>query len=102
MRFDLHVHSNCSDGRDDVRTILRAAARRDLDGLSITDHDTLRGSQQAMKIIREDKLDLILIPGQRSQPQKAICWSWALRICLPEGSARRRPQTWLASREGSL
>jgi hypothetical protein len=63
MRFDLHVHSNCSDGRDDVRTILRAAARRDLDGLSITDHDTLRGSQQAMKIIREDKLDLILIPG---------------------------------------
>lgn len=63
MRFDLHVHSNCSDGRDDVRTILRAAARRDLDGLSITDHDTLRGSQQAMKIIQEDKLDLILIPG---------------------------------------
>ena len=63
MRFDLHVHSNCSDGRDDIRTILRAAARRDLDGLSITDHDTLRGSQQAMKIIREDKLDLILIPG---------------------------------------
>ena len=48
MRFDLHVHSNCSDGRDDVRTILRAAARRDLDGLSITDHDTLRGYEQAL------------------------------------------------------
>ncbi len=63
MRFDLHIHSNCSDGRDDVRTILRAAAKRNLDGLSITDHDTLLGSQKAMKIIREDKLDLILIPG---------------------------------------
>lgn len=63
MRFDLHIHSNCSDGRDDVRTILRAADRRNLDGLSITDHDTLLGSQKAMKIIREDRLDLILIPG---------------------------------------
>ncbi|HNX40551.1 MAG TPA: PHP domain-containing protein [Methanothrix sp.] len=63
MRFDLHVHSNCSDGRDDVRTILKAAVRRGLAGLSITDHDTLKGSQLAMQIIREEKLDLVLIPG---------------------------------------
>ena len=63
MRFDLHVHSNCSDGRDEVRTILRAAERRGLAGLSITDHDTLQGSQKALKIIREERLDLILIPG---------------------------------------
>jgi predicted metal-dependent phosphoesterase TrpH len=63
MKFDLHVHSNCSDGRDEVRTILRAAVRRGLAGLSITDHDTLQGSLEALKIIREERLDLILIPG---------------------------------------
>jgi predicted metal-dependent phosphoesterase TrpH len=63
MRFDLHIHSNCSDGRDEVKTILKAAARRKLAGLSITDHDTLRGSDKARKIIKELKLDLILIPG---------------------------------------
>jgi hypothetical protein len=63
MRFDLHVHSNCSDGRDEVKTILKAAVRRKLAGLSITDHDTLRGSEKARKIIKEQKLDLILIPG---------------------------------------
>jgi predicted metal-dependent phosphoesterase TrpH len=63
MKFDLHVHSSCSDGRDAVETILQAAIRRGLFGLSITDHDTLRGSEQAMKIIREEKLDLVLIPG---------------------------------------
>ena len=63
MRFDLHVHSNCSDGRDEVRTILRAAVKRGLAGLSITDHDTLQGSFKAQKIIREEKLELILIPG---------------------------------------
>ncbi len=63
MRFDLHVHSNCSDGHDEVRTILKAAAQRKLAGLSITDHDTLRGSEKARKIIKEQRLDLILIPG---------------------------------------
>jgi len=63
MKFDLHVHSSCSDGRDKVRVILQAAARRGLAGLSITDHDTLKGSLRAMKIIREEGLDLILIPG---------------------------------------
>jgi len=63
MRFDLHVHSSCSDGRDDVRTILHAAVRCGLAGISITDHDTLKGSLSAMQIIREEGLDLILIPG---------------------------------------
>ena len=38
-------------------------SRRGLAGLSITDHDTLQGSLKAMKIIREERLDLILIPG---------------------------------------
>ena len=63
MKFDLHVHSNCSDGRDEVKTILQAARYRGLAGLSITDHDTLKGSQKAMQIIREERLNLILIPG---------------------------------------
>ena len=63
MKFDLHIHSNCSDGHDEVKKILKAAARRKLAGLSITDHDTLRGSEKARKIIKEQKLDLILIPG---------------------------------------
>ena len=63
MKFDLHVHSNCSDGRDEVKTILQAARRRGLAGLSITDHDTLKGSQKALQIIREERLNLILIPG---------------------------------------
>ena len=63
MRFDLHVHSNFSDGQDSVEAVLRAAVRRGLFGLSITDHDTLEGSQKALKIISEEKLDLVLIPG---------------------------------------
>ncbi len=63
MRFDLHIHSRCSDGHDRVSSIIDAAAKKGLGGLSITDHDSLRGSETAKKIIREQKLDLVLIPG---------------------------------------
>ena len=63
MKFDLHIHSSCSDGRDDVQTILRVAAKRGLAGLAITDHDTLRGSMIACEIIKDLNLELILIPG---------------------------------------
>ena len=63
MRFDLHVHSSCSDGRDPVATILEAAVMRGLDGIAITDHDTLRGWMMAEEIIRDRGLNLILVPG---------------------------------------
>jgi predicted metal-dependent phosphoesterase TrpH len=63
MRFDLHVHSRYSDGCDDVNAILRAASNQGLDGISITDHDTLQGSFKARKLIKETQMDMILIPG---------------------------------------
>ncbi len=63
MKFDLHIHSSCSDGHDDVKTILKAAAKKELAGLAITDHDSLRGSKIACEIIKDLNLDLILIPG---------------------------------------
>ncbi|HSD58039.1 MAG TPA: PHP domain-containing protein [Methanotrichaceae archaeon] len=63
MRFDLHVHSNYSDGHDDVKTILKAARKRGLDGIAITDHDSLGGSRAARRIIKDLKLKIILIPG---------------------------------------
>ncbi|MCJ7445503.1 MAG: PHP domain-containing protein, partial [Methanotrichaceae archaeon] len=63
MRFDLHVHSNFSDGHDDVRTILKVAVKKGLNGLSITDHDTMRGLEMAQRINKDLNLDLVLIPG---------------------------------------
>ncbi len=63
MRFDLHVHSNYSDGHDDVKTILKAARKRGLDGIAITDHDSLGGSRAARRIINDLNFDMIIIPG---------------------------------------
>ena len=85
MRFDLHVHSNCSDGRDSVETILRAALRRGLFGLSITDHDTLRGSEKAMRIIREEGLELVLIPGAEVTTSEGHLLCLGIEELVPRG-----------------
>jgi len=45
MRFDLHVHTNHShDSLMAPAEIIRAAVRRGLDGLAITDHNTIEGA----------------------------------------------------------
>lgn len=63
MKFDLHIHSNYSDGHACVVEIINAAVQRGLDGIALTDHDNMRGIPAARKYIKEKKLDLILIPG---------------------------------------
>ena len=40
-RFDLHVHSDKSDGALDVRSLFQSASNNNLGVLSITDHDTI-------------------------------------------------------------
>ena len=52
MRFDLHIHSTYSDGRADVKEIIEAARRRGLDGIALTDHDTMKGIPAAKEIYR--------------------------------------------------
>jgi predicted metal-dependent phosphoesterase TrpH len=63
MKFDLHIHSTYSDGHASVKEIIKAAKRRGLDGIALTDHDTMRGIPAARRYIREQRLDLILVPG---------------------------------------
>lgn len=47
-RFDLHVHSKYSaDGVLEPKKIVDIASKRELDGIAITDHNTVRGGLQA-------------------------------------------------------
>ncbi|MCD1296172.1 metal-dependent phosphoesterase [Methanocella sp. CWC-04] len=50
-KFDLHMHSKYSrDGILDPETIVKIALKRGLDGLAVTDHDTIRGGLAAKKV----------------------------------------------------
>lgn len=60
-KIDLHVHSTASDGVLSPREVLEEAKRKGLDGIAITDHDTMEGYREAKNIA--GKQDFILIGG---------------------------------------
>jgi hypothetical protein len=63
LRAELHAHSNLSDGMDSVRRMLEAAVEKNLDVISITDHDTVNGSLEAVEIVEEEHLPIKVLVG---------------------------------------
>ncbi|MHA1300006.1 MAG: PHP domain-containing protein [Candidatus Helarchaeota archaeon] len=71
-KFDLHLHSTCSkhpffgvDGMCPPKEIIKTAIKKGLNGIAVTDHDTVRGSLNVLKIVKSLKLHkkLLIIPG---------------------------------------
>lgn len=56
FRADLHCHSTCSDGSLDPCALIDLALQVGLQGLVITDHDTIDAYQTAAAYAREKKL----------------------------------------------
>ena len=58
---DLHLHSTASDGTTAPTEVVREAARRGLSGMSLTDHDTTAGLEEAA--YEAEKAGIELLPG---------------------------------------
>jgi len=55
MKYDLHIHSKySSDGILDPEKIVKIATKRGLNGIAITDHNTIKGGLEAKKYENED------------------------------------------------
>lgn len=62
MRFDLHVHTNHSDGILSPIQVVNLAVKQKLSGIAITDHDTVSGIEDAIKeSLKHDNFKVI--PG---------------------------------------
>lgn len=61
--YDLHVHTNASDGILSPVEVVRLALESGLAGLAITDHDTLQGLAPAQDFIKSNGMQLDFIPG---------------------------------------
>jgi predicted metal-dependent phosphoesterase TrpH len=59
MRYDLHTHSNVSDGAFDPADVVRRAADAGLDGLALTDHDSMAGVDVARAEAQRLGLDVL-------------------------------------------
>jgi 3',5'-nucleoside bisphosphate phosphatase len=62
FRADIHCHTNCSDGSDTPLRILQVAKDAGLQGLSVTDHDTI--DAYTPEFFEEAKrLEIAILPG---------------------------------------
>jgi predicted metal-dependent phosphoesterase TrpH len=59
--YDLHTHSDRSDGTLPPAEVMALAAKRDLAGVALTDHDTFEGLSEA--VAAADGLGLEFVPG---------------------------------------
>lgn len=59
FRADLHCHSNCSDGTASPEEIVKMAQEKGLQGLSITDHDTIEAYKTALPMAQNLNVSLI-------------------------------------------
>jgi predicted metal-dependent phosphoesterase TrpH len=84
MKIDLHVHTIYSDGWGLVEEVLQTARARGLDGLAITDHETLWGYYKASSICGE----MLVIPGFEVDTDAGHVLVLGLEQ-LPPPSARR-------------
>lgn len=59
MRIDLHTHSLASDGTDTPGGVLAQAARAGIDVVGLTDHDTIRGWEDAVAAVAATGVALV-------------------------------------------
>lgn len=59
FRADLHCHSTCSDGTMTPKELIDLAIQNQLNGLSITDHDTIDAYHEAMPVAQNAQFPLI-------------------------------------------
>ncbi len=61
LKLDLHLHSQYSeDGAGSPKEIIKSLQRKGLQGMAITDHNTVKGGLQAVKVAPKG---FIVIPG---------------------------------------
>ncbi len=58
---DLHIHTNFSDGEYSIEDIIKMSKEKELETISITDHDTLSGIKYIAKNIKNPGINII--PG---------------------------------------
>lgn len=59
--YDLHTHSTSSDGKFSPRDVVKQAFKNGVKYLSLTDHDTISGIDEALK--ESKKLGIHFVPG---------------------------------------
>ena len=99
-RLDLHVHSTLSpDGRSDVDELVRLLPQRGLDGLALTDHNTVAGHARLAELAAEYP-DLQLLPGVEVSTREGHLLAFGVTAAPPAGVSVDETVEWVTARAG--
>jgi predicted metal-dependent phosphoesterase TrpH len=99
MRFDLHVHSSHSkDAAASPLDIVRRCRSLGLDGCSITDHNSMSGSAEALASIAQD--GFVVIRGIEVSTSGGHVLAYGLSEAPPRGRPLVESVEWVRSRGG--
>lgn len=86
FRADLHCHTTCSDGSASPEELIKQAIEKQLNGLSITDHDTIDAYKTAWPLALQYQLPLIsgveFSASHRGQSVHILAYSFPLHSSL--------------------
>jgi predicted metal-dependent phosphoesterase TrpH len=68
LKGDLHLHSNCSDGRESPAFVAASCRRIGLDSMALTDHGQYAPSLEARDAFADVAHDLLICPGEEVHP----------------------------------
>lgn len=88
MKFDMHVHTNHSRkcGYMNPRKLIDQAIKRGLDGIAVTDHNTIEGALEANEIAKEDNLRIQVIVGEEITTDRGEMLAYFINKKIQEGS----------------
>ncbi|MBR9682251.1 MAG: PHP domain-containing protein [Candidatus Aenigmarchaeota archaeon] len=67
MKFDMHIHTNYSDAVETPESMVRAAIKKGLNGIAITDHDNIKGGLKAKEYAKAiDKTFKVIVGAEVS------------------------------------
>jgi len=59
MKIDLHIHTACSDGNLTVDEVIQEAGNRNIDLLSLADHDSIECQKKAVSLAKKQGMNYI-------------------------------------------
>ena len=88
MKADLHIHTTFSDGVSSPQEIVKAAIKKDIKCICITDHGEVEGAIRAMKFAFDK--DILVIPGIEVTTTSGHILGINVKRAIPDGLSAKQ------------
>ena len=79
MKIDMHTHTTYSDGLNTPEEMIKAAIKKGLDGIAVTDHDNVKGSIAAQIFAKSLKKEFLVITGTEIRSAKGDILAYGIK-----------------------